>query len=57
MKRWRDGDQIERWEGSGLLVAERQFRKVIGYRQIPMLLSSMANAIANRSVAKGVKVA
>jgi hypothetical protein len=57
VKRWRDGDQIERWEGSGLLVAERQFRKVIGYRQIPMLLSSMANAIANRSVAKGVKVA
>jgi hypothetical protein len=43
--------------GSGLLVAERQFRKVIGYRQIPMLLSSMANAVANRSVAKGVKVA
>jgi len=30
VKRWRDGDQIERWVGSGLLVAERQFRKVIG---------------------------
>jgi len=29
VKRWRDGDQIERWVGSGLLVAERQFRKVI----------------------------
>jgi len=57
VKRWRDGDQIERWVGSGLLVAERQFRKVIGYRQIPMLLSSMANAVANKSVAKGVKVA
>jgi putative transposase len=57
VKRWRDGDQIERWVGSGLLVAERQFRKVIGYRQIPMLLSSMANADANKSIAKGVKVA
>jgi putative transposase len=34
VKRWRDGDQIERWVGSGLLVAEQQFRKVIGYRQI-----------------------
>jgi len=30
-----------RWVGSGLLVAERQFRKVIGHRQIPLLLSSM----------------
>jgi transposase-like protein len=57
VKRWRDGDQIERWVGSGLLVAERQFRKVIGYRQIPMLLSSMANAVSNKSIAKGVKVA
>jgi hypothetical protein len=56
-KRWRDGDQIERWAGSGLLVAERQFRKVIGYRQIPMLLSAMANAVSKRPIAKGVAVA
>ena len=27
MKRWRGGDQIERWVASGLLVAERQFPK------------------------------
>jgi hypothetical protein len=26
VKRWRAGDHIERWVGSGLLVAERQFR-------------------------------
>jgi len=57
VKRWRDGDQIERWVGSGLLVAERQFRKVIGYRQIPMLLSSMANAVSKKPIAKGVAVA
>jgi hypothetical protein len=36
IKRWRTGDQIERWVGSGLLVAECQFRKVIGYHQIPL---------------------
>jgi len=60
VKRWRDGDQIERWVGSGLLVAERQFRKVIGYRQIPLLLSSMANAvsaISKKPFAKGSAVA
>jgi transposase-like protein len=53
VKRWRDGDHIERWVGSGLLVAERQFRKVIGYRQIPSLLSSMAAAVSKKPVAKG----
>jgi putative transposase len=57
VKRWRDGDQIERWVGSGLLVAERQFRKVIGFRQIPLFLSSMANVVAKKSVAKGAAVA
>ena len=57
VKRWRPGDQIERWVGSGLLVAERQFRKVIGHRQIPLLLSSMANAVSKKPIAKGVAVA
>jgi putative transposase len=57
VKRWRAGDQIERWLGSGLLVAERQFRKVIGFRQIPLLLSSLANAVAKKPIAKGAAVA
>jgi putative transposase len=57
VKRWRLGDQIQRWVGSGLLVAERQFRKVIGHRQIPLLLSSMANAVSKKSIAKGAAVA
>ena len=57
VKRWRQGDQMERWVGSGLLVAERQFRKVIGHRQIPLLLSSMANAVSKKSIAKGAAVA
>jgi putative transposase len=57
VKRWRPGDQIERWVGSGLLVAECQFRKVIGHRQIPLLLSSMASAVSKKSITKGVAVA
>jgi transposase-like protein len=57
VKRWRDGDHIERWVGSGLVVAERQFRKVIGYRQIPLLLSSLATESAKKPVAKVPAVA
>lgn len=57
VKRWRDGDHIERWVGSGLLIAERQFRKVIGHKQIPLLLSSMANLLSKQPVVKGAKVA
>lgn len=57
VKRWRDGDQIERWVGSGLLVAEQQFRKVIGFRQIPLLLSSMANTVSHKPIAKKAAIA
>jgi putative transposase len=41
VKRWHDGDQRERWVGSGLLVAEKQFRRVQGYKQIPNLLREL----------------
>jgi hypothetical protein len=52
VKRWREGDQIEPWVGSGLLVAEQQFRKVTRFRQIPLLLSSVANAVSHNPIAK-----
>ncbi|HEY6372941.1 MAG TPA: IS256 family transposase [Candidatus Sulfotelmatobacter sp.] len=57
VKRWRAGDQIERWVASGLLVAERQFRKVQGYKEIPSLLTALANVVAKKSIADNVKVA
>src|ERR1700693_4571049 len=57
VKRWQPGDQIERWVGSGLLVAERQFRKVIGHRQIPLLLSSLATAVSKKPIDKGAATA
>ena len=41
VKRWHAGDQRERWVGSGLLVAEKQFRRVQGYKQIPNLLREL----------------
>jgi len=57
VKRWRPGDQIERWVGSGLLVAERQFKRVRGFREIPLLLASLANAVPRNSVAKEAEAA
>lgn len=57
VKRWRDGDHIERWIASGLVVAERQFRKVIGYREIPMFVASMQTAAVKKPIAKGAAVA
>jgi transposase-like protein len=41
VKRWHEGDQRERWVGSGLLVAEKQFRRIQGYKQIPTLIKEL----------------
>lgn len=57
VKRWHGGDQMERWVGSGLLVAERKFRKVRGYREIPLLMASLTNAVSKKPLAKGVAAA
>ncbi len=42
VKRWRRGDHRERWVGAGLWLAERNFRRVKGYKQLPKLLAELA---------------
>jgi putative transposase len=49
VKRWHGGDQRERWVGSGLLVAEKQFRRIQGYKQIRVLLRELETLVSSRS--------
>lgn len=42
VKRWQRGDHRERWVGAGLWLAERSFRRVKGYKQLPKLLAELA---------------
>jgi hypothetical protein len=41
VKRWQSGDMCLRWTAAGMLEAERQFRKIIGYSD----LAKLANAV------------
>jgi len=50
VKRWHGGDQRERWVGSGLLVAEKQFRRVQGYKQIPVLIKELEALVPSKPV-------
>jgi hypothetical protein len=38
VKRWQDGDMRKRWSAAGMLVAEQQFRRIIGYRELANLV-------------------
>lgn len=37
VKRWSSGEMALRWTAAGMLEAERQFRRVIGYRDLAKL--------------------
>jgi putative transposase len=37
VKRWQSGDMALRWTAAGMLEAEQQFRRVIGYRDLAKL--------------------
>jgi putative transposase len=37
VKRWQSGDMCLRWTAAGMLEAEQQFRKIIGYTDLAKL--------------------
>jgi len=51
--RWRDGQMVLRWTAAGMLNAERSFRRIKGYKQMPQLVDALrrhANPTPNPSV-------
>ena len=55
VKRWRDGQMVLRWTAAGMLEAEKQFRRIVGYRDLHILkraLEAQAVVVAStRTVA------
>ena len=45
VKRWRDGTMIKRWCAAGMLNAERSFRRLKGYKQMPALVAALERHI------------
>jgi transposase-like protein len=46
VKRWQDGDMRKRWTAAGMLVAEQQFRRIIGYRHLAQLVIAIERRAA-----------
>ena len=41
VKRWHDGDMRKRWTAAGMLQAEQQFRRIIGYSDLAKLVTAI----------------
>jgi len=46
VKRWQSGDMALRWTAAGMLEAEQQFRRVIGYRDLAKLAVAIERDLA-----------
>jgi putative transposase len=50
VKRWQSGDMALRWTAAGMLEAERQFRRVIGYRDLAKLAVAIERDLARTTI-------
>jgi transposase-like protein len=57
VKRWSSGEMCLRWTAAGMLEAERQFRRVVGYRDLAKLAVAIEREVAVTATAHDVKEA
>jgi hypothetical protein len=51
VKRWQSGDMCLRWTAAGMLEAEQQFRKIIGYSDLAKLAVAVERDLAAQRAA------
>ena len=49
VKRWREGEQALRWRATGLLEAQKKFRRVKGYRELQHLHRRMNPSLTQQA--------
>jgi hypothetical protein len=42
VKKWTDAAMVRRWTAAGMLVAETKFRRIKGYKDMPLLVAALA---------------
>jgi putative transposase len=48
VKRWQHGEMCLRWTAAGMLEAERQFRRIVGYADLASLANAVEHDLATR---------
>ena len=48
VKNWKDAAMARRWTAAGMLVAETQFRRIKGHRDMPLLVAALARHTGSR---------
>ncbi len=51
VKNWKADNQLARWTASALLLHEKRFRRIRGYRQLPKMIASLQNPAVDKDKA------
>lgn len=51
VKRWRRGDMVQRWAALGVIAAQKKFRRIRGYRDMPSLIAALNKALDEKQEA------
>jgi putative transposase len=51
VKHWKSDDMVERWVAAGLLRAERSFRRIKAYRDLPSFIASLRGLVDQEVIA------
>lgn len=54
---WRDGKMVLRWAASALLSTEKNFRRILGYQSLPVLIAKLEELIKGQETARKEEVA
>ncbi len=51
VKNWKSEDMVERWVVAGLLRAERGFRRIKAFRDLPSFIASLRGGVDQETIA------
>jgi transposase-like protein len=57
VKRWRDGEMALRWVADGMSEAQKQFRRVKGHRDLPLVAAALTRHLEDVRLDKNTKAA
>ena len=56
LRAWRSGEMRLRWTAAGMLEDEKQFRRLRGHREMPLLVAALAREVRPTAQAATVRV-
>jgi hypothetical protein len=52
LERWKDGKMVLRWAASALVSTEKNFRRILGFQSLPILIARLSEQLDRQDAGK-----